>query len=417
MRNKKQALLRLRRALSSLLSSQPFFATLALRMPFIADPTRKTLASDGTHIRYNPDWVMESHGDEVKFAMSRIVLACALKHHLRRGDRHYQKWQMASHMVTTPLLRDAGLTDEQGGVEMSVEQAYNTLPDMPDDDQPSQGDGDGEGGGDQQGKGQGDQDGDQDGDGQGDGKQPPPSFDPDGKGEIMDAPRPEQMSDGEYGEHCKKEEQEWDEAQAQAQQMAKRQGNMPGNVSQMIDAQHVHTIDWRSLLQRFMMAFAKDDYSWARPNRRFISQGLYLPALHSQAMPPIVFAIDTSGSLNEEALSAIWSEIRGAAEILKPENVTVIQCDHDIQDVQKYHPDELPEKIMVKGRGGTAFKPVFSYIAEMDLNPMPLIYLTDLGIPPDSYPPDPGYPVIWAVVDPWGDPPNPPFGERIDIKM
>ena len=37
-------------------------------------------------------------------------MACALKHHTRRGERDPERWQMASQLVTHALIRDAGFT-------------------------------------------------------------------------------------------------------------------------------------------------------------------------------------------------------------------------------------------------------------------------------------------------------------------
>ena len=43
--------------MTALLRDQPFFGSLALRLPIRADATRETLASDGKDIRYAPQWV------------------------------------------------------------------------------------------------------------------------------------------------------------------------------------------------------------------------------------------------------------------------------------------------------------------------------------------------------------------------
>ena len=71
---------------TELLRKQPFFGSLALRLPLRADPTRETLASDGHEIRYSPRL---GRGDRrapvIETAMARVVMACALKHHTRRG--------------------------------------------------------------------------------------------------------------------------------------------------------------------------------------------------------------------------------------------------------------------------------------------------------------------------------------------
>ena len=71
---------------TALLRDQPFFGSLALRLPIRADETRETLASDGKDIRYAPQWVADTDADHIKAALARVVLACALKHHTRRGS-------------------------------------------------------------------------------------------------------------------------------------------------------------------------------------------------------------------------------------------------------------------------------------------------------------------------------------------
>ena len=93
---------------TALLRDQPFFGSLALRLPIRADETRETLASDGKDIRYAPQWVADTDADHIKTALARVVLACALKHHTRRGGRDPERWQRASQLVTHGLLRDAG---------------------------------------------------------------------------------------------------------------------------------------------------------------------------------------------------------------------------------------------------------------------------------------------------------------------
>ena len=125
---------------TALLREQPFFGSLALRLPIRADASRETVASDGHEIRYAPRWVAETDAHLIETAIARVVLACALKHHTRRGERDPERWQHASQLVTHGLLRDAGFTlppDAEAWDGISVEQAYDRLPD-PD------GDGDGQ---------------------------------------------------------------------------------------------------------------------------------------------------------------------------------------------------------------------------------------------------------------------------------
>ena len=116
---------------TALLKEQPFFGSLALRLPVRADAGRETLASDGREIRYSPQWIAETDAHIIETAIARVVLACALKHHTRRGERDPERWQRASQLVTHGLLRDAGFTlppDAETWDGISVEEAYDRLP-------------------------------------------------------------------------------------------------------------------------------------------------------------------------------------------------------------------------------------------------------------------------------------------------
>ena len=105
---------------------------------------------------------------------------------------------------------------------------------------------------------------------------------------------------------------------------------------------------------------AARDYSWSVPNRRFIDSGLYLPSIRSEGMGTLAVIIDTSGSVDSDALAAFWSEVREVAAEIEPERIVVLQVDAAVQDEEHYAPGELPERIVVKGRWGTDFRPGFA---------------------------------------------------------
>ena len=333
--------------------------------------------------------------------MARVVMACALKHHTRRGERDPERWQMASQLVTHALIRDAGFTlppDVEAWDDLSVEQAYDRLPTPEDGDPGDEGDdqsgaggaaadaaapqsspdGDDDGTGDtsdsaNDGNSQdGDADGDsdaQDGDRQSrDSDDPgedgmsdaPPSHDPSGTGEVMDAGARAGQDGDESSEtpvDVAAEEQAWDEAMHQALNIARAEGKVPGQVEETVKGAHASTLDWRTLLRRYMTDAAKSDYSWSLPNRRLIDSGLYLPSIRSEGMETIAVIVDTSGSLPTETLAAFWTELREVAAEIRPESVVVLQVDAAVQDAAVYAPDELPDEIVVKGRGGTDFRP------------------------------------------------------------
>ena len=405
---------RVSRCVTALLREQPFFGSLALRLPIRADTGRETLASDGREIRYAPDWIAETDAHAVETAIARVVLACALKHHTRRGVRDPERWQRASQLVTHGLLRDAGFTlppEAEAWDGISVEQAYDRLPEP--EPEPEAGDD-----GDPSDPGVGSQPDDP---GQDGGSDASSSCDPAGTGEVMDAPAG--GGEGEDGDSdggpsardIAAEEQAWDEAMHQAASLAKAEGKMPGAVEETVRGAHASTVDWRSLLRRFMTDAAKRDYSWSVPNRRFIDSGLYLPSIRSEGIDAVAVMIDTSGSLDPDTLAVFWSEVREVATEIEPERVVVLQVDTAVRDAAEYAAGDLPDEIVVRGRGGTDFRPGFAWLEEHDVRPGVCLYLTDMEC--SRYPEtEPDFPVIFVNHgDPPGDWNREPWGERIDI--
>ena len=305
----RESALRVSDCVTELLRKQPFFGSLVLRLPLRPDPTRETLATDGHEIRYSPRWVAETEAHLIETAMARVVMACALKHHTRRGERDPERWQMASQLVTHALIRDAGFTlppDAEAWDDLSVEQAYDRLPtpedgdsgddrrrvpsgaasarvaseaaqsspdgDNHDTDDSSDSGGDGDpqdeddDGGDHGRTGDGDGQ-NRDGSGQSD-RMPGPirrrATIPSGTGEVMDAGARAGDDGGESGEtpvDVSAEEQAWDEAMHQALNIARAEGKAPGRVEETVKGAHASTLDWRTLLRRYMTDAAKSDYS------------------------------------------------------------------------------------------------------------------------------------------------------------
>ena len=267
--------------MTALLTEQPFFGSLALRLPIRPDPTRETLASDGRELRYSPAWVARTDADRIKAAVARVVFACALKHHTRRGERDPGRWQRASQLVTHGELRRAGFVlpaDAEAWDDLSVEDAYARLagedgtqegsgqPDggaggsgdgsgdegTPGDDAPGSGDGSDDSGG-ASGSGS-----DAGGSGGADGSDDPapPSHDPAGTGEVMDAAargagEEDEASSGDTPLDVAAEEQAWDEAMHQAVSLAKAQGHRPGSIEETLHDAHRSRLDWRVLLRQY----------------------------------------------------------------------------------------------------------------------------------------------------------------------
>ncbi len=406
-----ESALRVSDCVTGLLRKQPFFGSLVLRLPLRADPTRLTLASDGQEIRYSPRWVAETDAHLIETAMARVVMACALKHHTRRRGRDAERWQTASQLVTHALLHDAGFTlppEAEAWEDVSVEQAYERLADP----------GDGGSGNGDESRDPSDPD-----DGEGSPQGPDgvsgaqPSHDPSGTGEVMDAGSREGQGSGsnETSLDSAVEEQAWDEAMHQALNIARAEGKVPGSVEETVRNAHSSTLDWRALLRRYMTGAARSDYSWSAPNRRLIDSGLYLPSIRSEGIDTIAVIIDTSGSVPTRTLAGFWAELREIVSEIRPERVFVLQVDAILQDAAEYGPDDLPDEIALKGRGGTDFRPGFEWLDEQGIQPGVCLYFTDLQC--SSYPEaEPPYPILFCDWSPSPSEQNPqPWGECIRI--
>ena len=432
---------RLSDCVTALLRGQPFFGTLVLRLPLVADPSRKTLASDGLNVRFNPDWITNTGAGAIQTSLARVVLACALKHHTRRGQRQPERWQHASQLVTHGLLRDAGFTlppEAEAWDGLSVEQAYERLPEPEDqdgstDDAPGVGNAAGApepgNAGSPPPAGEPQQRPDNADDS-------PPSVDPAGTGEILDATARAAAQGSPGGDNpasgdpagsgddsgqaplseldIAAEEQAWDEAMHQAASVARAQGKVPGAVEATLRKAHRSGLDWRSLLRHYLLDTAENDYTWSVPNRRFIDSGLYLPSVRSEAMEAIALIIDSSGSVLIPALQSTWAEIRAIAAELRPERIVVLQVDTALRRVDEYGPGDLPDRLTVKGRGGTDFRPGFEWLEEQGIRPACCLYFTDMDCSryPDA---EPHFPVLWINSStPPTDRYREPWGERID---
>ena len=160
-------------------------------------------------------------------------------------------------------------------------------------------------------------------------------------------------------------------------------------------------VDWREVLREFITTTcAGKDYStWKRPNRRFLSAGVYMPSGISERVDELVLAIDTSGSIGTHELQRFLSEVAGIAESVKPERVRLLYWDTAVCREEKYEHHELAniaKSTKPAGGGGTAVECVPPYMQEHKISPQAVIVLTD------------GYlgswaswscPVLWCIID------------------
>ena len=81
--------------------------------------------------------------------------------------------------------------------------------------------------------------------------------------------------------------------------VCKMMGKLSAGLERFVGDLMKPRVNWKDVMQRFLVKQRTDTRTWARPNRRFLSQGMYLPSVSGEALGELCFAIDTSGSIGE----------------------------------------------------------------------------------------------------------------------
>lgn len=436
-----------------LIVDQRFFGTLICSMPTVP-ATRaqgfpiKTMATDGRTIWFNPGFVDTLTLAETKGVLMHEVLHKANGHHLRRAGRNHRIWNQACDYAINPIVMAAGQVLPVGGLvnpsfaDWSAEEIYEqlTLNNQAAQQQPKKEKSDDKQKGLAAGVG-GDDEGDDpdDADGSGDEGDDGSSGDEDEDGNAVH--HPDERAEEDAGEDEVEvgtgadhglileplNEEGTPLSPAEIQQMADElrveivqaaalaAGDMPAGLSRLVEDAKNPRQDWRDVLRRFVTRAVETpvDQSWARPNRRFIHQGVYLPGWRKEGTNKLLMVIDTSGStITTPALPRFYAEMKRILEDTRPDEVTVIWCDSMVQMVETYtDASQIPQ--ICPGGGGTMFSPVWRKVRELGIQPAGCVFFTDLIC--NDFGEQPEFPVLWAK---WGHRPRSvPFGEVLDINQ
>jgi predicted metal-dependent peptidase len=365
-------------ARTSMILEQPFFGALALSLTPKEDTTCDTAWTDGRNLGYNPTFIESLSHAETVGLIKHEVLHCAMGHPWRRDGREHRRFNVACDYAINPdcgTLPKGALvpTAEQKG--KSAEWIYARLPESPKD----------KGGSGGQGTPQA-----------GNGKLDP-------AGEVRDAPTGTD-DDG----HPAPTEGEWKQRTVEALQAAKMQGSLPAGLSRMIESALDTRIDLKSLLLRFFTERVKADYSFSRPNPRYLSQGLYLPSLDSVSMGEVAILCDTSGSVSGPALQFAKGILEQCLDEVKPAGITLYFVDTKVNGVHRMQPGD-PLEWEPKGFGGTNFTSFFDEVERGDNQPVCIIGISDLAA---TFGNAPTAPVLWITDTPGA---TAPFGEVIFV--
>ena len=340
---------KLLKAKIDLMSRSVFISTIALSVRHIITDSVETAATDNLTIEYNPAFITKLTIPELCGLMAHECWHIAYMHLLRRGERDPLIWNYAGDYVINNGLIKAGFELPQGGLidskydsEWSTDQVYDAIYTDP----------------------------------------------PKGSNVILDVMGEPASGTEDDPKSAQAVKDILVRAQTQSQMSGKESGEIPAEISRIIDKLLNPKVPWEVVLNKFLDQRIHDEYSWARRNRRHKA---YMPSLYNYGLGHLTFAIDTSGSQDDDDLIGTLSEIKGIRDTFNPEKMTILDCDASIHNVYTIDQNTNIMDLKFSGGGGTRFQPVLDYITE---NPVQaLVYFTDLY--GENHLDEVSYPILW----------------------
>ena len=195
------------------------------------------------------------------------------------------------------------------------------------------------------------------------------------------------------------------------QDSSKGRGRLPAFAERLIDKLKNPQTDWRTILNDFIQEEI-NDYSFSPPDKRFGDTPFYLPDFNEKddVVKNILFMIDTSGSMSDDAITTAFSEIHGAVlQFGGKLSGKLGFFDAAIIEPIPFEDVEELKAIRPAGGGGTDFQIIFEYVAQhmQDELPVSIIILTDGYAPFPDQKLSMDIPVLWLlnnteVEPPWG---------------
>tara|TARA_R110001599_G_scaffold13772_1_gene61336 strand:- start:114 stop:1439 length:1326 start_codon:yes stop_codon:yes gene_type:complete len=403
------------RARTRLVSSHPFFGNASMKLKLIEDSSIDTMCTDGKVIRYNPDFVEDQIMLHNVGVLAHEVMHVTNGHMLRRGTRNHKLFNVACDYAINPILVKGGFELPEGVLlddayeNMSAEEIYNILidqyEDQEDDDdsgsgnspegQPDTSDSDDSGSGSGSGS-DSDEESDEDSDGSGSGSgNPLDDWVQDTFGDQIGEVEDQKNADGsELNESEKQREiQDLNVSNAQSEMRAKSYGRGGGGFATELKGSQEEGTDWETLLLSICQDSISEEFTYNRPNRRYIAEDIYMPSRDKSDVRCAVIGLDTSYSVENKMLNLFKGGLTRIFEDVGFDKIYVIDFTDRVERVTEY---DRGDEFDMSDRfgGGTHFASVTDWIEEEGINPSCLIYLTDgYGRAPIQ----PDYPVVWCL--------------------
>ena len=167
----------------------------------------------------------------------------------------------------------------------------------------------------------------------------------------------------EGAEGVKQQAKDWKKILSEANTIAQQRGQVPNGMTRELSELHKSKINWKNFLDKAIRASIPQDYTWNKPNKKYIGEGIYLPSTYGETVK-VLFSVDTSGSISKEDLTDYISEIVAVSKCFS--GIEFRFLTHDIEVYEDIHIYNGNIRKMlatpISGGGGTSHKPLYEHI-------------------------------------------------------
>jgi predicted metal-dependent peptidase len=237
-------------------NANAFFASLSLALK--ATPTFgvDTMATDGKKLYYNPEFTCDLDEEQVKGVVIHEIMHCVFLHFLRQGDREKRKWNIAADLAINQLILNCGFKlletccivgegmFKDLPKNLSAEEYYHILNNTSECEKMGI----------------------------------PQSFlneDFDCDIIFVGEDSPDGSKDNEADKDniakiSKELADKWTEKVNETIHQCRQRGFQLGGLDRFLGVLNKPTVDWKYLLREFVTKLSKADYSWSKPNKKYI---------------------------------------------------------------------------------------------------------------------------------------------------
>lgn len=353
------------------LFQHPFLSVLALSIPTTYEQNPlSAFMTNGSKITIDLEKLQNYTQEEIKYLYAHALLHIVLKHPSRAKQRDIELWNQASDVVVNLILQtfsDIGSmpNDEILDYEMQdkcVEEIYEILEKKKEEN--SQGN---------------------DPDEKDSKTKTTPKEDGDKEAYVYD-PKKRDIDQVPNENSNANDMEKLDSIIVQALTIAQRNISQYAGMAIEVDTLIKPNIDLHDVLKEYLTSsFFGKQSTFARPNRRFVAQNIYLPGTKkSDEMIEIYIALDSSSSVTMDEYKKFLGIISEVCNSFYEYKIVILPFERDVQtkyimEFDSLNPITDDALFIPKSDGGTNFDAVLSYLKTTDIRSDKLLMVLSDG--------------------------------------